>query len=138
MEFLANITIQMIPGGDLRTVKDKSMNRNKVDISYEDLDRFWERVDGGDDFDEGPCWEWKSYIGPTGYCLFGFNGKNIGAHRLAFEIFFGKLLPGENVMHACGNKLCVNPHHLKVGAKNQFRKSIKYRKKRMHFVEIQD
>ncbi len=113
----------------------KELKRLELEISDEDLERFWIKVDIPENMNEGPCWAWESCTGPTGYLYFRFNGKTVSASRLSFEIFLGKLLPGETVAHGCGNKQCVNPYHFKIGTRNQFRKGIKYRKKVLRFKE---
>ena len=39
-------------------------------------------------------------------------GDLVGAHRKVFELFHGPLQSYELVRHSCGDKRCVNPHHL--------------------------
>lgn len=69
------------------------------------------------------CWEFTGYILPTGY---GQLGRNIGAHRVAWEVANGRPVPdGLVVDHQCHNldpdcfdndecahRRCVNPDHL--------------------------
>lgn len=46
------------------------------------------------------------------YGYFRIRDKNIPAHRMAYELGKGSILPGYDVHHECGNTLCVNPEHL--------------------------
>lgn len=69
------------------------------------------------------CWEFTGYILPTGY---GQLGRNIGAHRVAWEVANGRPVPaGLVVDHECHNRdpqclasmdcphrRCVNANHL--------------------------
>lgn len=42
----------------------------------------------------------------------------INAHVLAYLLLRGYLDPNKIVRHLCGNKCCVNPHHLELGFKS--------------------
>jgi len=75
-------------------------------------ERFWEKVDmrGPDE-----CWEWQACVAGPGYGRIGNrDGKTESAHRIAWELTFGAIPKGRQVLHICGNKLCVNPTHLKL------------------------
>lgn len=59
------------------------------------------------------CWIWKLSANPaTGYGQIGF--KPYTAHRLAYALFIGT--PDGVVRHACHNRLCCNPAHLRLGS----------------------
>lgn len=70
-------------------------------------ERFWEKVCKGDD-----CWEWTAAMDRKGYGKFGIDGRTLGAHRVAYELEVGPLLPGMVIDHLCENPACVRPDHL--------------------------
>lgn len=61
------------------------------------------------------CWLWTGYV-----CKFGYGrwwrGRGVSAlaHRGAFEMFRGPVLPELELDHTCGVRMCVNPWHLEV------------------------
>lgn len=71
---------------------------------------FWTHVDR-----TGPCWLWTASRSGTGYGQLWHGGRQVYAHRLAYELAVGELLPGEEVRHTYHNPLCVNPAHLIAG-----------------------
>ncbi len=61
------------------------------------------------------CWEWQgSKNKKTGYGKKTVNGASVLAHRWVYEQFLGPIPEGLVINHKCGNRSCVNPHHLEV------------------------
>ena len=78
---------------------------------------FWARVDVG--FPD-ECWPWLGETNHDGYGVFTESGKQVRAHRRAYELEHGPLPPHDpktrsSVRHSCHNKPCCNPRHLSVG-----------------------
>lgn len=79
--------------------------------------KFWSSVDVRKPHE---CWPWKRGFGGHGYGNFYApqphgRTKQITAHRFAAELAHGKPEAGFEAIHACDNKTCVNPAHLRWG-----------------------
>jgi hypothetical protein len=77
-------------------------------------DRFWEKVDkqtGG----ERAHWIWLAAIDHTGRGKLRTAGRNSGwtkSHRLAWELEYGPIPDGMNIVQRCLELRCVRPEHL--------------------------
>lgn len=73
---------------------------------------FWSKVDTS-----RYCWKWRASQLPNGYGSFKWRGRNQQAHRIAWQIFNGRLLEsGEYILHRCDNVSCCRPDHLFPGS----------------------
>lgn len=58
------------------------------------------------------CWLWRAGKGRGGYGVFGVQGRQVYAHRWAYEHFVGPIPEGLTLDHRCCVPQCVNPAHL--------------------------
>lgn len=61
------------------------------------------------------CWIWEASKTWDGYGRFYFNHRQHLAHRVAYEIYKGKIPDGLIICHKCDTPSCVNPDHLFLG-----------------------
>lgn len=81
------------------------------------MDRFWEKVNRGD---ENACWPWLGAKRNGGYGAFWLRGKLELAHRVAWELASGRSVgEGKVIMHACDSRTCCNPTHLQEGTQSE-------------------
>ena len=58
------------------------------------------------------CWIWRAARNKAGYGYFGFNGKNVYAHRWVYEFCVEPIPIGLTIDHLCRVTSCVHPAHL--------------------------
>lgn len=75
-------------------------------------DRFWEKVQKADG--DG-CWLFTSNLNRDGYGAIKIGSRNVGAHRVSWELTYGAVPRGLDVLHRCDTPACVRPDHLFVG-----------------------
>lgn len=74
-------------------------------------ERFWNHVCKTDS-----CWFWQGASSPpSGYGKFNIHGRDIGAHRFAYELAYGPIPKGLYVCHHCDAPPCVRSDHLFLG-----------------------
>ncbi len=92
---------------------------------------FWNKVLKTD-----TCWLWQGCVlkrsnKNISYGQIRWQGKQLYAHRLAWELTYGPVPERKEVCHSCDNPICVRPDHLFLGTHSDNMQDAK-EKKRMH------
>ena len=58
------------------------------------------------------CWLYTKHIKKNGYGVIFKDGLKIYAHKYAFELYKGPLMPGKHIHHSCGVRNCCCPGHM--------------------------
>lgn len=80
------------------------------------LKRFWERVDVIPDLDS--CWPWLGSCSKAGYGTVqarAVSPQPLYAHRIMWELAYGPIPEGMDVLHKCDNPPCCRPKHFFLG-----------------------
>lgn len=65
--------------------------------------------------DSNGCWIWQRGRFPTGYGAIWNDGKMHLVHRVVAALVYGPCPEGQEVMHSCDVRSCINPDHLSYG-----------------------
>jgi hypothetical protein len=70
------------------------------------FERYVQRTDG--------CWPWIGTITTAGYGHLEYSGSTHQAHRVAYQLFRGRIPADKEIDHLCRVRHCVNPYHLEI------------------------
>jgi len=73
-------------------------------------ERFWAKVDRGNDGDDDGCWRWRGARHAKGYGLVKLDGRLRVAHRVAWRLARGTE-PSGTLQRTCPTVGCVRPDH---------------------------
>jgi len=86
------------------------------------IERFWKYVERKG---PGECWEWKASKTPKGYGMLNRHENGVDrkeyAHRLSYQIHYGEIPAGYEILHQCDTPSCCNPAHLRAGTSSENR-----------------
>lgn len=92
--------------------KEKSWRRIVSSLSPKKIDAIRGRFILKQKFNpDNGCWEWTGCKSKEGFGLFWLEGRNALAHRVSWFLQYGET-PDKDIIHSCGNPVCVNPKHL--------------------------
>lgn len=68
---------------------------------------------------ETGCREFTGKLRKDGYANFKVKGRNLLAHRVAYEVAVGPIPHGLEIRHLCDNRKCINSDHLRPGTRQE-------------------
>lgn len=77
-------------------------------------ERFWKSINKT----EG-CWEWTGFTNDDGYGKIAINGEPVSVHRFSYQLHYGEIPLGLQVLHKCDNPPCCRPDHLFLGTRDE-------------------
>lgn len=90
-----------------------------MQLLEQNKERFWNKVSIGK---PNECWNWLGAVVTTGYGYFAFTHvvdnkkyRYTMSHRFSLMLKLNRIKLDGFCLHDCDNKLCCNPHHLKLG-----------------------
>ena len=96
-----------------KNAQTTSRGRDGRFIPIDAQERFWAKVIEGDHGYGTACWIWQG-ARSNGYGLFWHDGRQVGAHRFAYELIIGPIPAGLETDHLCRIPACVRPLHLEL------------------------
>ena len=67
----------------------------------------------------GPCLIWRHGLNQGGYGITSQDGRQVLAHRAAYEISRGSIPPNSPILHMCNRRSCIQPSHLYAGTQQE-------------------
>ena len=90
------------------------MKRSPGRPAVDPMERFWSKVNKTES-----CWLWTDAPTADGYGRFWDGNTKVLAHRYSWSITSPSHLGGAEIDHACLERLCVNPSHLRIVTRKQ-------------------
>lgn len=69
--------------------------------------------------DPNGCWRYLSPLNTYGYGQVTIRENIILAHRVMWNLFWGRIPTNQSILHNCHNRQCVNPFHMRIGTKKE-------------------